>query len=332
MKVTRSTISHTTPFVQEGEPFGGGLLGINGTVAASESTAFGSTNFGVAVMSGGEATVANTTIAGTTPGDAQSQLTGGLVTVNASALTVSGAIDAANTVPACSGVVTDDGYNLADDRSCAFTAAGSRSVADARLAGLADNAGPTQTVLPGSRSAARNAIPLGKAGCVTNAKDQRRLPRRDAVTGRCDMGSVEAKVTNPRLAVQITSTHGPHNGWYRGGVKLSYHCTLGTAPLTRACPDPTRLHTGGRHTVTKTVHALDGGSARIERLIRIDNVAPSIRVWMAAGQPHERCRDGLSGVARCQVALHRDGGTLTYSATARDKAGNVRHKNGTLGS
>jgi CSLREA domain-containing protein len=98
----------------------------------------------------------------------------------------------------CVGTITDAGYNISDDDTCAFTATGSRNSTNPMLDpnGLRNNGGPTQTIalLPGSP--AIDAIPL--ADCTDQASqpnpiitDQRRFPRPDTADGNCDIGAYE---------------------------------------------------------------------------------------------------------------------------------------------
>ena len=87
--------------------------------------------------------------------------------------------------------VLDEGYNLADDATCEFGATGDRVVADARLAPLGDNGGPTRThaLLAGSP-----AIDGGDPSrCLP--RDQRLI---DRPGGACDIGAFEGNF--PRRA------------------------------------------------------------------------------------------------------------------------------------
>jgi hypothetical protein len=358
--VSGSTISHTIAFAEDGSRLGGGVLVYPGNSATvSESTLSGNTNFGMAVA-GGIGRISNSTISGTRVGPAGSteQMQGGLFFTSSGpalngvrshseavddaattpALTAIGTIDAGNAEPACVGTVTEGGYNLDSDGSCHLSAAkGSHSHANAALGQLANNGGPTKTVIPGFASAARGAIPFGAAGCVTGAKDQRALPRRSPAAGKCDIGSVEAAVVNPTLQTKVTATHQSH-GWYRGRVTVTYTCKVGSAPLTQACPAPTVFTSSGRnHHVTKTITAADGASATVTVTgINIDNTKPRITItgvknghtYRRAQEIHRTCRDGLSGIATCRLRKHRHGSRVNYVVTARDLAGNVHRRSG----
>jgi hypothetical protein len=99
---------------------------------------------------------------------------------------------------------TSEGYNFSDDDSCGFTDS-TDDVAtgnDPSLGALADNGGPTQTMLPLVGSPLLNAIP--PASCVVDV-DQRGVTRPQG-TG-CDIGAVEVEVIAPTPTP--TPTPGP---------------------------------------------------------------------------------------------------------------------------
>jgi hypothetical protein len=92
--------------------------------------------------------------------------------------------------------VSDQGYNISDDNSCAFSAVGSLNNTDPLLdpAGLANNGGPTDTIALLSGSPAIDAIPLDS--CIDQdgnplTTDQRGFPRPDAEEQVCDIGAYE---------------------------------------------------------------------------------------------------------------------------------------------
>lgn len=101
----------------------------------------------------------------------------------------------AGNLRACKGTVTSDGYNLTDDESCAFHATGDVANDDTRVAALAANGGPTETVaLTGGSPAVDAGDP---AGCVDSTGalltvDQRGMRR--PAGGRCDIGAYEQPV------------------------------------------------------------------------------------------------------------------------------------------
>jgi len=104
-----------------------------------------------------------------------------------SVLTVSRSVIANNGTGNCDGTPTSGGYNLwFGSSSCAFSATGDGS-GDPKLGALANNGGPTQTMLPLTGSAAIGRIP--NAQCQIPA-DQRGGGRPSGVG--CDSGAVEA--------------------------------------------------------------------------------------------------------------------------------------------
>ena len=131
-------------------------------------------------------------------------------------VTVTGSIIASQSgVPDCGGDVTDGGYNLSSDESnsCSFTSAKhSLAKTAAKLGALADNGGATKTQLPAAGSAAIDAIPSGKAGCVGGAVDQRGVSRPQG--DGCDLGAVEVKAV-PIVIHPASLSHGT--------VGVAYH-------------------------------------------------------------------------------------------------------------
>ncbi len=91
----------------------------------------------------------------------------------------------------------DQGYNIADDASCAFTATGSTNSSatlDASLGALADNGGPTQTILPVACSPAIGQVPPGTTlnrVQVCPGTDQRGNSRPGAGETDCTIAAVE---------------------------------------------------------------------------------------------------------------------------------------------
>lgn len=93
-----------------------------------------------------------------------------------------------------SGTTTTIDYSLVETVACAFTGTANLTGVDPELAPLANNGGPTRTVLPAAGSPVRDAA--DPAGCAEHhgqllSTDQRGVgfPRSAGV--RCDMGAVE---------------------------------------------------------------------------------------------------------------------------------------------
>jgi hypothetical protein len=105
--------------------------------------------------------------------------------------------------------------------------------------------------------------------------------------------------------------------------------------LTSACPSPVTLsHNGAGQSVARTVTAVDGGAATVTvRGINIDMALPAVRITgvrsgasYPGGAPAARCvgSDWLSGIASCTVSKATSGNSVTVTARATDRAGNIR--------
>jgi hypothetical protein len=157
--------------------------------------------------------------------------------VPASGTTLTGTIVADNTsLKDCNGAVVDDGYNLASDASCKFSAAGSKNSGAAKLGALADNGGPTLTQEPVKGSDAIDVIPSGKAGCVSGATDQRGVSRPQGA--KCDVGAVE--VDQPAVVIKPdVLPHGTVGKAYKvtvtatGGLGAPYVWSLAAGTLPK---------------------------------------------------------------------------------------------------
>jgi hypothetical protein len=145
---------------------------------------------------------------------------------------------------------------------------------------------------------------------------------------------------NPTIVATVSSTH-PRTkyGWYRTPVEVRFHCTVGSAALTKPCPTPVRLsHNKSGRTVTRTIHATDGGVATSVTSVNIDRTAPSVHASgvrngavYVGHAPALKCMptDSLSGVASCVRHSSTRAGVTMYRLTATDKAGNVTTVTGT---
>jgi hypothetical protein len=325
--VAASTIAHNAD---------GGLVGDGNTVDIADSTFYANTTVGVGAEDAAAITLANSTVAGTV--DKSSPISGAVGQLGSGAVTMTGTITAANQTPDCLGAINDGGYNLDHDGTCALNATGSLASATAALGAFGKHGGLTSTLVPGLSSDARNRIPHGSAGCVHGAKDQRGVNRPQPADGRCDIGAVEVTVVNPKLHATVSAKHPPRHGWYRGTVAITFRCKLGTAPLEHGCPAAKMLRSSGKNQhLKKAVVALDGGRARVSVTgISIDNEKPKVRVagakdgetYGARRHLHAHCRDALSGVAHCRLVTGRNGSTVSYTAVATDRAGNVARKKG----
>ena len=140
----------------------------------------------------------------------------------------------------------------------------------------------------------------------------------------------------PTIVATVTSRIAKTSyGWYRSPVTVSFACTTNGSPLTAPCPSPVTLaSSGAAQSVTETILAQDGGAATaVVNGINIDRGRP--RLWVEgvtnghryASAPTVSCvgEDALSGIASCTVAVDRARhGVVRYTATATDKAGNIK--------
>lgn len=167
---------------------------LDSTIADTKSSA-DSTNGGIVVDAGLAPSVRRATNHRT--GQAPSGLK---PLVKAPAITVTGSIvgSQAAGVPDCSAPsvdINDQGYNLSSDHTCGFTGTGD-VIGNPQLGGLADNGGPTETMMLGAGSPARDAIPDKSGTCTDEHQtDQRGVGR--PINGACDIGAVEAAVAAP---------------------------------------------------------------------------------------------------------------------------------------
>lgn len=174
---------------------GGGLADLNSTVTITNSTFTGnSAPVGSAMQIGptSSSVLRNCTVSGNQSGNAiDGPFSGGKPTlVNTIVANNTGGPNC-GTYP---GAVNDGGGNLDSGASCGFGLS-SLSNASAALGALADNGGPTQTMMPGAGSAAIDAIDCMNAP----GTDQRGMPRPQGT--KCDIGAVELA---PPLSLSVT--------------------------------------------------------------------------------------------------------------------------------
>jgi hypothetical protein len=152
---------------------------------------------------------------------------------------------------------------------------------------------------------------------------------------------VAVPTTRPTLTATVSAaTKRNAAGWYRTPVTVTFTCGPTAVTLTAPCPGPVRLGNGASQSVARTITTTDGlvATASVGGL-NIDTTAPKpTLVGLAALQatptltvpkaPRCQARDALSGVASCQVSARRKGDRVTWTATARDVAGNTATTSG----
>lgn len=192
--------------------FGGsGVHTVGGTSLVTDST-FQGNIAGVTGADSGAATVVRSTFDGELAA-LQQETTG--------TLSVAGTIMGPDLLTNCAGSITDLGYNLATDATCALTATGSHdSRAGLNLAGgLDDRGGPLFTDAILNPSSAVDTIPTSATYGVTDTPlcpatgttDLRGVPR--PVGGKCDAGSME-------MAGTTTTLHAPAKATPHADVRL----------------------------------------------------------------------------------------------------------------
>jgi hypothetical protein len=287
-----TTVSGTLPFTaKQGLPFGGGVLVFPGGVGhVQSSTIFGNTGQGVLDFDG-DVSIANSTVSGTVASAGASTLPEGGVAIStqvpgiarqgmalfarprgrlakrkhASApprvaavagpsLTLTATITADNTTLAdCNGPIIDDGDNLASDDSCAFSTADSITSGKAKLGPLADNGGPTKTLLLAKGSDAIDAIPTTAEACKAPDADQRGVSRPQGPA--CDIGAVEAD--QPPIVISPASLPNGDVGKHysvtltaTGGLGAPYEWSL--APDSDPLPPGLSMNAAGSISGTPT--------------------------------------------------------------------------------
>lgn len=176
-------------------------VGSTATIQASTLSGNNSTYGGALTNDASSLTVTASTFSGNSATDSGGVINAysGTTTVRASILTNS---LAGNNCVNTFGTLTSGGSNLSDDGSCGFTATGDQqgSGVTVDLGALADNGGPTETMLPAPDSDALDAADCG----LSSPQDQRGADRPDAPSMTCDIGAVEVGAT---VSVQIIAVN-----------------------------------------------------------------------------------------------------------------------------
>jgi hypothetical protein len=184
----------------------------NDTATLSVTNSTESANgVGIYNRGGGTMNVAQSTLSGDNTGISNGG--GGAVNVTGSII--------AKSSPDCANPITDKGYNIDDDGSCGFSATGSIShstTLDASLGTLADNGGPTQTMLPATGSPAIGVIPPGttlNSVSLCPRTDQRGVASTSGAN--CTIGAVEVPASLCAAGLNahvLTATY--HSGTFTG--------------------------------------------------------------------------------------------------------------------
>jgi hypothetical protein len=203
LTVSNSTFSGNSAVIAGGGIWNAGALTVSNSTFSSNST-FAINGIGTREDEGGGIfnegrgilTLSNSTFSG------NSAATGGGIynAVGPGTALLANTILAGSNGVDCSGPITDNGGNIADEASCNFTqSSSSNSATGLNLGPLADNGGPTQTfaLLPGS-------VAIDSTTCLLTT-DQRGLPRPDNGETTCDAGAYEAQDTTADNDLALTN-------------------------------------------------------------------------------------------------------------------------------
>ncbi len=300
-----------------------GSLGPGGGITVTNCTFNGNTAAGTAgttaaaLSIGAGTTLSSVTIAGNTASN-------GVGLYATGAPVVRNTIVAGNSGQNCGINGSLGGGSVANlqfgDASCTGFASG-----DPMLGSLASNGGPTLTMLPGTGSAAINAIPL--AGC-TETVDQRGLPRPSPSGGSCDIGAVEVQgaVTATKLAfvqqpsnalagaaivpaVTVQLQDGGGNAVPQAGVSVAVSLASGTGTLsgmTTQLTDAAGLATFAGLSVnlvgTKTLSAASSGLSGATSTSFVISAGAATSLTITGGNP-QTTAVGTPFAAPLQVLL-----------------------------
>ena len=202
-----STVSGNTLDAPAGQGSGAGIyFNPFSTVALIDSTVSANNagpGDGGGLVTGGDATLVADTITNNS-----GTYHGGWINGGGSVGKIGATILSDNSPANCSGSTPDSlGYNISSNGAyCGFTAPTDNTAAsslDGSLSSLANNGGPTQTVLPTVGSPSAGVIPTGTTldGIqVCPGSDQRGYSRPGSGDGDCTIGAVEVGATLPPVA------------------------------------------------------------------------------------------------------------------------------------
>jgi hypothetical protein len=187
---------------------------------------------------------------------------------------------------------------------------------DGTLVGSANLSGGTATLNKTMAPGVEHTVKASYAGNADFESSQGDRVRRDPL--------VETTVAGTKSS----------SGWYRSPVVVSFSCTPQGSVLSEGCPDDVTLSTDGAdQSVSKTVPAVDGGSAtatvdnididRTKPTVKITGITKDRRYVGSRPTPHCQASDALSGVASCTLSRSITSTKTTIAAKATDKAGNV---------
>jgi len=249
LTLTDSTVS--------GNPEGGIANDSTGTMTIIDSTISGNTSTfsaSAGIGNAGMMTVIASTIAGNTAGAG--------ISTGAGVITLGATIVAGNTAGNCIGAASQyasAGYNLTDDSTgtaCGFVQSTDLVNKNPLLGSLASNGGPTQTMLPGTKSPAANVIPKPttlRGVTVCPGTDQRGVARPGHGETGCTIGAAEAA-----LNIATTTSVNLNPATVTSGTRVAYEAVV-TPKSGTGTPTGTITFTTGSTTLCTAV--LSGGVA-----------------------------------------------------------------------
>ncbi len=305
------TVTNST-FVSNEAAYRGGAIWSCATCALTvqNSTFYGNTaNFqGGAIAAGGTAIIDSSTMAtnqGGLAGDAIYVLAGGTVTMTNSIL--ADGLGSHDCDIETGGTLSDGGHNFVQYPStCAASLTGTGTILNQnpQLDPLADNGGPTRTMLPSSAS------PAIDAGGTTLTTDQRGVARPQGAAD--DIGAVEVAATCPAFPVavanegQLNSAIGCFNaktaaGTYTINVTKDIALTASTTAINNATAGVSLVIEGAGYTV-------DGGQVKDVQVFRVAGGQVTVNaIEIARGWAF-----GTSG-PNSGGGIHQTGGDLTVT-------------------
>jgi hypothetical protein len=205
-----TTVTNSTITGNVADTDGGGGLDVKNLLLTNSTVTGNNASFAGGISTtNGTVTLIDSTVAGNTvAAPAEPDILNDFGTIVAGGSIVGGCSDAAPFTH------TSLGYNIDPGASCGWDQPTDHNSTDPQLGVLADNGGPTQTMLPTAGSPAINVIPAGTlvgGYSLCGRTDQRGVSGPEAQMTKCSVGAVEAStatsLTQPTLSVSSTTAY-----------------------------------------------------------------------------------------------------------------------------
>jgi hypothetical protein len=144
-------------------------------------------------------------------------------------------------------------------------------------------------------------------------------------------------VTKPTISLDVSGTLGD-NGWYTSPVVITPSCDLGGDP-GGSCPGTLNVKADVANLTAVFPARNAAGTASATIVVNVDQTPPTVSLAgvtdgaTLSSKPTPTCvaADVTSGLASCTIAETAGaGGTVTFTATAKDKAGNTATTSATV--